>query len=207
MSSHLTWVGTNCLRQSLTPPLASPGQNVQLWDTLHESEEGCCAFCFSSISSNNGADCARIMCSCTTTKKLPWNCPEREFQTGFLKIYMFFISSTHPASHDDVSDCPQNVIVHEGKCGIHNLSTLQWRNSSACAFWLQALTLPFKCDQKKEKKSGKKAKIKCIIHPVSIKPGLRLRIFNNYLCSSINSHWSSCNAVNAHKGSDGLCSS
>lgn len=121
MSSHLMWVGTNCLRRSLTPPLASPGQNVQLWDPLHESEEGCCAFCFSSISSNNGADRVRIMCSHTTTttkKKMHRNCQEREFQTGFLKLYMFFISSTHPASHDDVSDCPRNVIAHKGKCCI-----------------------------------------------------------------------------------------
>lgn len=161
MSSCLIWVGINCLRRCSTPPLARPGQNVRLWDPLHESHEG----------------------------------GVTNFYYGFAKVYLY-----NGNTHINTLSLPLEYCK-----GKHCIHYLQSRNSSACASWFQGYTLPFKCDQKKEKGERKKPTV-CIIHPVSIKPGLGPHIFDNYLCSFINSSWSSCTVVNTSKKCDCLCS-
>lgn len=188
MSSHLIWVGTNCLRQSLTPPLASPGQNVQLWDPLHESEEGCCAFCFSSISSNNGADRVRIMCS-RTTKKNCLGTTQRERVSNWLFKNICFSSPLHIQPPMTASVIVLEMLLYIKANAAYIICPLcnEEIPQHVCSGSKPSLCPSNVTKKKGRKKSGKKAKIKCIIHPVSIKPGLRLRIFNNYLCSSINS--------------------
>lgn len=70
----------------------------------------------------------------------------------------------------------------------------------------KATCCPSNVTTQKKKKTERKKPTVCIIHPVSIKPGLQPHIFDNNLCSFINSSWSSCTGVNTSKNSDSLCS-
>lgn len=60
---------------------------------------------------------------------------------------------------------------------------------------------PKECRERKKKKekTERKKPTVCIIHSVSIKPGPQPCIFDNNLCSFINSSWPSCTGVNTSK--------